>query len=65
MFGGVLSSTVTVAVAVDELPLGSVTVKVTVLSPMSAHVKELGAIVFVSISQLSDDPSSISSAVIV
>ena len=33
-----LSSTVTVAVHVDAFPLGSVTVRVTVLAPTSAHV---------------------------
>ena len=37
--GSTLSSTVTVAVAVLELPLLSVTVNVTTLSPRSAHVK--------------------------
>ena len=37
--GGTLSSTVTVAVQLDELPLSSVTVNVTVLSPISLQSK--------------------------
>lgn len=59
MVGFVLSVTVTVAVHVDELPTRSVTVKVTVLDPVLAHVKVLGETVIVEMPQLSVDPLSI------
>ncbi len=40
--GFTLSSTVTVLVQVEELPFTSVTVRVTVLAPTFAQVKEVG-----------------------
>ena len=60
-----LSSTVTVAVQVSVLPFESVTVSVTVLSPKSAQVKLVISKVIEAIEQSSDEPLSISAAVIV
>ena len=51
--GLIVSSTVTVAVAVVKLPLPSVTVKVTVLFPMFAHVNVFGETPKVATEQLS------------
>ena len=63
--GATLSSTVTVEVHVETLPLISVTVKVTVLAPNSVHVNAPGATAKEAIPQLSFDPLSISAPVIV
>ena len=66
--GATVSATVTVVVQVDTLPLASVTVSVTVLSPISSQSKLLGLISKVkalSAVQLSVDPLLISAAVIV
>ena len=59
-----MSFTVTVAVQVLELPLTSVTVRVTVLAPTFAQVKLFGLTVVLAMLQLSDDPLSMSPAVI-
>ena len=53
-----LSSTVTVALAVALLPLWSVTVSSTVLSPKSAHVKSVMSKLKLEIEQLSLEPLS-------
>ena len=63
--GAVLSTTVTVAVHWLLLPLGSVTVRVTVFGPLLAQVKVLGETVRVAIAQLSVLPLSTLAAVIV
>ena len=60
-----LSSTVTVAVQVLLLPLGSVTVKVTVLVPRSAQVNEEVSKLSEATESLSLDPLSMSPATIV
>ena len=57
--GGVVSTTVTMAVAVEIFPLTSVTVNVTVFAPISLHVKEVESKAKLAIPQLSVDPSSI------
>ena len=57
-----LSSTVTTAVDELEFPLVSVTVNVTVLSPISLQSKLEIFKELVSIAQLSNEPSSISDA---
>ena len=57
--GGVVSTTVTIAVAVEIFPLTSVTVNVTVFAPISLHVKEVESKAKLAIPQLSVDPSSI------
>jgi len=62
--GGVLSTTVTVAVHWLLLPLASVTVSVTVFGPLLAQVKVLGLTVSESIPQLSLLPLSTSAPVI-
>src|SRR5687768_9335845 len=62
--GGVLSTTVTVAVHWLLLPLASVTVSVTVFGPLLAQVKVLGLTVRESIPQLSLLPLSTSAPVI-
>src|SRR5690606_37580132 len=61
--GAVTSSTVTIAVAVSVLPLTSVTVRVTVLSPTSPQSKLDLSSVIPAIPQVSDEPLSISAAV--
>ena len=61
--GATLSSTVTVAVHVLELPFTSVTVKVTVFGPTSAQVNELGLTESDAIPQASVEPPSTSAAV--
>ena len=63
MFGAKLSSTVTTAVPVAELPLSSVHVNVTLLFPTSVQVKTLGDTWETSRPQLSEEPLSISAAV--
>ena len=63
--GATLSSTVTVAVQVELFPFTSVTVKVTVLAPISAQVKDAGETLNEVIPQLSVEPLSISDAVII
>lgn len=63
--GGVLSITVTVAEQVDELPLLSVTVKITLLVPTFAQVKELGETESEAIPQTSELPLLICAAVMV
>ena len=63
--GFVVSSTVTVAVQLLVLPPTSVTVRVTVFAPISAHVKLLGLTLKEAIPQLSELPLSIWEAVIV
>ena len=62
--GGVLSTTVTVVVQWLLLPLGSVTVSVTVFDPLLAQVKVLGVTVRVAMAQLSVLPLSTLAAVI-
>ena len=62
--GAVLSSAVTIASAVLVLPLSSVTVNVTLLSPTFTHVNALGATSNVTFPQLSLLPLSTSPAVI-
>jgi len=59
-----LSSTVTVEVVVDSFPFLSITVKVTVFSPTSAHVKLFGETFIEAIPQASEEPLSIAEAVI-
>ena len=61
--GAILSSIVTVVVQLEELPLASVTVKVTVFSPMLLQSNVLGLTVLVAIPQLSVEPPSISAGV--
>ena len=59
--GEILSSTVTVAVQFDELPDSSVTVKVTVLAPISLQSKVFGDALKTRLPgavQLSVDPPS-------
>ena len=63
--GTILSSTVTVAVQVLELPLPSVTVKVTVLSPRFVQSKVVWSRARVATEQLSLDPLSMSVAAMV
>ena len=58
MVGSVLSTTVTVAVAVAELLHSSVTVNVTVLSPRSSQVKLVWLAPKLTVPQPSDDPLS-------
>lgn len=62
--GAVLSTMVTTAVQLLELPAGSVTVRVTLLAPRSAQVK-LVLLALRLTEQLSDEASSISAAAIV
>ncbi len=59
-----MSSTVTVAVQVAELPFISVAVKVTVLPPKLAQEKLLGVTLKLAIPQASLEPPSIWAAVI-
>ena len=59
------STTVTVAVAVDELPCTSVTVRVTVLLPTDEQSKLVISSAYELISQLSLEPLSISEGWIV
>ena len=63
--GSTLSSTVTVAVQLELLPLLSVTVSVTVLAPTSEQVKPEVLTVLVSMPQASVEPPSTSAAVMV
>ena len=63
--GLVLSSTVTVAVQVEVLPLTSVTVRVTVLAPTFEQLKLDGATLIPARPQLSEEPLLMSDAVIV
>ena len=58
-----MSSTVTVEVQVLAFPLGSVTVKVTVLLPISAQLKEEISMLELAMLQLSELPPSTSVAV--
>ena len=51
-----LSSTVTVAEQVDEFPLLSVTVRVTMFGPTLAQVNELGDTLIEAIPQASEEP---------
>jgi hypothetical protein len=62
--GGILSTTVTVAVQLAELLLGSFTVSVTAFGPLLAQVKVLGVTVREAMPQLSLLPLSTSAAVI-
>ena len=62
--GGVLSTTITIAVHWLLFPLGSVTVSVTVFGPLLAQVNVLGVTVRVAIAQLSVLPLSTLAAVI-
>jgi hypothetical protein len=62
--GAILSSTVTIASLELELPLTSVTVKETILAPISAQVKSDLSKTKLAILQLSEDPVSISEVVI-
>jgi hypothetical protein len=62
--GGVLSTTVTVAVQLAELLLESFTVSVTAFGPLFAQVKVLGVTVRETMPQLSLLPLSTSAAVI-
>ena len=62
--GLVTSLTVTVAVQVETLPLTSVTVKVTVLAPTLAHVKEEGETASEAIPHASELPLLICEAII-
>ena len=57
------SSTVTVASALAEFPTSSVTVRLTVLSPKSAHVNVVTSKLKFAIEQLSVEPLSISPVV--
>jgi hypothetical protein len=61
--GAMFSWTVTVALQVDEFPLPSVTVKVTVLAPTLAHVNDEGETVIEAMLQLSVEPLLICAAV--
>ena len=63
--GATLSSTVTVAVHVETIPLLSVTVRVTVFGPTLAQVNELGLTERVAMPQASEEPLSTWAAVIV
>ena len=58
-FGVMLSSIVTIAVQVSELPAASVTVKVTILVPMLLQLKLLGSAAYDTMLTLSVDPPSI------
>ncbi len=60
-----MSTTVTIISQPDEFPFISVTVKVTVLSPILLPSKEFGVATNEAIPQLSDDPLSMSAPVIV
>src|SRR5690554_2163777 len=60
--GAVTSSSVTIAVALSELPLTSVTVRVTVLAPTSPQPKLYLSSVMLAIPQASVEPLSISVA---
>lgn len=51
-----LSTTVTVAVQVEEFPFTSVTVSVTVLAPTLEQLNEVGATVTLAMPQLSLEP---------
>ena len=51
----VLSTTVTIAVLLATLPLGSVTVSVTVFSPILEQLKSVMSRVIVAIEQLSEE----------
>ena len=57
--GGVVSTTVTMAVAVEIFPLTSATINVTVFAPISLHVNKVLSKAKLAIPQLSVDPSSI------
>src|SRR5690606_39124382 len=61
--GTVMSSTVTIAVALSVLPFTSVTVRVTVLSPTCEQSKSYWLSVMLAIPQVSVEPLSISAAV--
>jgi len=63
--GSTLSSTVTVAVQVEEFPLTSVTVNVTVFAPTFEQLNVAGETVIVPIPQASELPLSTSPAAIV
>ena len=63
--GGLLSSTVTVALQLLELPLGSMAVSLTVLAPMSSQSKLLTSRLRLLTAQLSVLPPSICPGVIV
>ena len=67
MVGATLSSTVTVAVQKEELPLASVTNKVTVFAPKSSQSKELDGVraKVTGPPQPSEEPLSTSAAVMV
>ena len=62
--GSTLSSTVTVEVHVDTFPFTSVTVSVTVFAPTSEQSKLVSSSTRLAIAQLSEEPLSISKAVI-
>ena len=61
--GEIVSITVTVEVQLLELPLTSVTVKVTTFAPTSAHVNDVAVDTYVAIPQASELPLSMSFAV--
>src|SRR5690606_22380155 len=63
--GAISSTTVTVACAVEKFPEPSYTVKVTVFGPASAQVNKVLSSCLFTILQLSYEPSSISSGVMV
>ena len=63
--GTTVFSTVTIASQVALLPLSSVMVRITVLSPRSAQVKSVISKVGVAVPQLSVEPLFISSGVMV
>jgi len=58
-----LSTTVTIAVQVNEFPFTSVTVRVTVFAPRLAQVNELGVTFMLAIPQASELPLLIWAAV--
>ena len=62
--GAIVSSTVTPAEQVPVLPLSSVTVKLTVLTPTIVQSKSVGSTIIVSITQLSNEPLLICAALI-
>ena len=62
--GGILSSTVTMATQVFELPFTSVTVRVTLFNPISAQVNEDMSIDILAIPQASFEPPSTSATTI-
>ena len=62
--GRIVSSTVTVAVQVDELPEESVTVSVTAFAPMLRQVNAVGFATLDWMPQISEDPLSICAALI-